>query len=104
MALIKSNVLFHVKGAKTVSKQRVSLRPVEHHYETEGEEEYIKYSCQLCESIAKGYPNKVMNEYEKFIQFSFPKGTKQCPCCGAYIDWNYKEIRQNEQCECKNKI
>ena len=48
MALIKSDVLFHVKGANKVSKQRVSLRPVEHHYETEGEEEYIKYNCQLC--------------------------------------------------------
>ena len=93
MALIKSSVLFHVKGAKTVSKQRISLRPVEHHYETEGEEEYIKYSCQLCESIAKSYPNKLMDKDEQFIRFSLPKGIDRCPCCGVYIDWNYKEIR-----------
>ena len=74
MALIKSDVLFHIKGANKVSKQRVSLRPVEHHYETEGEEEYTKYSCQLCESIAKSYPNKLMDKDEQFIQFSLPKG------------------------------
>ena len=93
MALIKSNVLFHIKGANKVSKQRVSLRPVEHHYETEGEEEYTKYSCQLCESIAKSYPNKLMDKDEQFIQFSLPKGIDRCPCCGVYINWNYKEIR-----------
>lgn len=89
MALIKSDVLFHVKGAKIVSKQKVSLRPVEHHYENKGEDKYIKYGCQLCEELAKAYPNKLMDKDEKFIRFSFPKGTKQCPVCGVYIDWNY---------------
>lgn len=90
MALMKSDVMFKVDGAKFVYQQRVSLRPNEHHYENEGEPEYIKYSCQLCESLANNYPNKVMDKEEKFTRFSFPKGTKQCPCCGVYIDWNYR--------------
>lgn len=88
--LLKFDGLFHVKGAKIVYKQKVSLRPVEHHYETEGEEEYIKYSCQLCESIAKSYHNKLMDKDKQFVRFSFPKGTKRCPCCGVYINWDYK--------------
>ena len=62
-------------------------------YDVGGEEEYIKYSCQLCESIAKSYPNKLMDKDEQFIQFSLPKGIDRCPCCGVYINWNYKEIR-----------
>lgn len=90
MALMKSDVMFKVTGAEFVFQQRVSLRPNEHHYEDEGEPEYIKYSCQLCESLANSYPNKVMGEDEQFSRFSFAKGTEQCPCCGIYIDWNYR--------------
>lgn len=33
MALMKSNVLFRVHGGKHVFEQKVSLRPIEHHYE-----------------------------------------------------------------------
>ena len=90
IVLSRFDGLFHVKWAKIVYKQKVSLRPVEHHYENEGEEEYIKYGCQLCESIAKSYPNKLMDKDKQFVRFSFPKGTKRCPCCGVYINWDYK--------------
>lgn len=83
--------VFHINGAKIVSRQRVSLPPVEHHYEAEGEEKYIKYGCQLCEEIAQNYPNKLMNKDERFNRFSFPKGTERCPCCGVYIDWEHEE-------------
>ena len=47
MALISSSVLFKVHGGKYVHNQKVSLRPMEHHYEKDGELENIKYSCQL---------------------------------------------------------
>ena len=96
MALISSSVLFKVHGGKYVHNQKVSLRPIEHHYEKEGEPENIKYSCQLCENLSKSYPNKVMDDDEQFKKFSFSKGTPQCPCCGINIEWNYKGIRYSE--------
>ena len=43
MALIKVNKMFKIYPAKAVYKQKVKLRPNEHHYEKEGEEPYIKY-------------------------------------------------------------
>ena len=93
MALIKADAMFKIYPAKVVHKQKVKLRPNEHHYENEGGEPYIKYSCQLCEQLAKsvkGVP--LYSDYEggKFVSFSFPKGTEKCPCCGINIDWNYK--------------
>ena len=39
MALIKSDILFKVCGAKNVGKQKVKVKPVEHHYEEDGEPE-----------------------------------------------------------------
>lgn len=96
MTLMSSNVLFEVHGGKYVHNQKVSLRPIEHHYEEDGEPENIKYSCQLCENLSKSYPNKEMDDDEQFKRFSFPKGTPQCPCCGINIEWNYKEIRYSE--------
>ena len=59
MALSRASAVFRLYPAKRVYKQRVKLRPNEHHYENEGEEPYIKYSCQLCEQLAdnvKGVP------------------------------------------------
>lgn len=49
MALIRADAMFKIYPAKAVHKQKVKLRPNEHHYENEGEKPYIKYSCQLCE-------------------------------------------------------
>lgn len=91
MALVRATAMFKVFPAKHVYKQKVKLRPNEHHYEEPGEEPYIKYSCQLCEQLA----NKVNglsfdDEDGKFVRFSFPKGTEKCPCCGVNIDWDYK--------------
>lgn len=94
MALIRAEAMFKIFPAKVVHKQKVKLKPNEHHYENEGEEPYIKYSCQICESLSKSIQgfhfDNEENEERKFIRFSFPKGTKQCPCCGVNIDWNYK--------------
>lgn len=93
MPLAKADVLFKFYPAKYVHKQRVKLIPNEHHYENEGEKPYIKYSCKICEQIveqAKSVHSYIFDENEKFVNFSFPKGTERCPCCGVYIEWNYK--------------
>ena len=93
MALVRAEAKFKLYPAKHAYQQRVKLRPNEHYYEGEGEEPYIKYTCQLCEQIAervKGFPLYTDDEDDKggqFITFSFPKGTKQCPCCGINIEW-----------------
>ena len=42
MVLIKSDTLFKVCGARTGAKQKVKVKPVEHHYEKDSELEYIK--------------------------------------------------------------
>ena len=96
MALVRADAMFKLYPAKSIHRQRVKLRPNEHHYENEGEEPYIKYSCQLCDQLAKNvkgiliYTNDEEDEGKRFVKFSFPKGTERCPCCGIYIDWNYK--------------
>ena len=92
VSLMRSDVMFKVDGAKCVERQKVKLRPIERHYEKENESEKIKYSCQLCESLSREYPNKVLDEDNQFKNFSFPKGTPQCPCCGINIDWDYKKV------------
>lgn len=91
MALVRADAMFKIFPAKVVHKQKVKLRPNEHHYENEGEEPYIKYSCRICEQLSENIKGLHFDEDdEKFIRFSFPKGTEQCPCCGVNIDWDYK--------------
>lgn len=53
MALIKAEAMFKIFPAKVVHKQKVKLRPNEHHFENEGEKPYIKYTCQICEKLFK---------------------------------------------------
>lgn len=36
MALVRANVMFKIFPAKVVYKQKVKLKPNEHHYENEG--------------------------------------------------------------------
>ena len=93
MALVRADAMYKIFPAEHVYKQKVKLRPNEHHYENEGEEPCIKYSCQLCEQLAekvKGFSLYIGDEGEQFVNFSFPKGTEKCPCCGVNIDWDYK--------------
>ena len=78
MALVKADAIFAVYPAKAAYMYRVKLKPAEHHYENDGEEPYVKYTCQLCEQLA---------EKLKFIPCAFPAGTEKCPCCGINIDW-----------------
>lgn len=52
-------------------KNKVSLYPVEHHYEDEGKPEYIKYGCPICELLG--------------ARHSFPALTPRCPICGVNL-------------------
>lgn len=90
MALVRADAMFKIFPAKVVHNQKVKLRPNEHHYENEGEEPYVKYSCQICEQLSESIKGFYFDEEQKFVRFSFPKGTEQCPCCGVNIDWDYK--------------
>lgn len=103
MALIKSDILFKVCGAKSVGKQKVKVKPVEHHYEEDGEPEYIKYGCPLCESLGNeyrkfySYSSGLFDKDKQFNQFSFSKGTPNCPICGINIDWDYKSLLEKSR-------
>lgn len=87
MALIRATALFKPYPAEVAYKQKVKLKPIEHHYEDEGQEPYIKYSCPLCEQIAENMNKVIFEEDRKFTRFSIIRGTEQCPCCGIYFDW-----------------
>lgn len=103
MALVRADAMFKIFPSKMVHKQKVKLRPIEHHYESEGEEPYIKYGCQICETLAKEvegiplYADDENDERGKFVRFSFPEGTPNCPCCGINIDWDYKKFFLNSE-------
>ena len=59
-----------------VSYKRITrIRPVAHHYENEGEEEYIKWGCPICE-----YFNN---------RHSFAEGTENCPLCNVNLLWDF---------------
>ena len=94
MALMRSNISFKICGANTVGEQKVKVKPIEHHYEKDGEPEYIKYGCPLCEDLGKRYreiySSQLFDEEKQFKDFSIPKGIANCPVCGINIDWNYK--------------
>ena len=81
MMLTKLDVEFEVFNSNIICKQRIRVKPVEHHYEEEGEPEYIKYGCPICEGLKECYKDR------KIDKFSFPKGTPNCPCCGINIEW-----------------
>ena len=94
MALIGVTEMFKLFPAKAAHKQRVKIRPIEHHYENEGDPPYIKYGCPICEQLAiktRGKPLFDENgERREFVRFQIHKGMEQCPCCGINIDWDYK--------------
>ena len=91
MSLVRVDAMFRIFPATVSYNQKVKLRPNEYHYENEGEEPCVKYTCQICEQLAEKI-NKLpfYTGKEQFVPFSFPKGTKKCPCCGVNIDWGYK--------------
>lgn len=58
---------------RPVCKHVVRVKPIEHHYEEQGESSYVKYGCPVCESVGD--------------RFSFPHGTKNCPACNVNLLW-----------------
>lgn len=93
MALVRAEAMFKIFPAKVVYEQKVKLRPNEHYYDGKNGKPYTTYSCQICDQLfgrISGFYFGEDDEKGRFIKFSFPKGTKQCPCCGVNIDWNYK--------------
>lgn len=92
MALITSNALFRIVPAEGSNELKVSLRPNEHYKTNNDGEVCIEYTCQLCESLTEK-ANQFLSGFEREDEFelvTFPKGTKQCNCCGINIEWNYK--------------
>ena len=95
MALIRATAMFKPFPAELSYKQKVKLRPNEHYYGWDDKGLIVKYTCRLCEQIAEKLDG-FLDEDGKFVKFSFPKGTEQCPCCGINIDWDYRGSTQIE--------
>lgn len=54
---------------------RVSVKPIAHHYEDKGEEPYIKYSCPVCDEFG--------------ARHALDFGESHCPICNVYLFWGY---------------
>ena len=92
MALVRATAMFKVYSAKNTADQKLKLRPNEYYYENPDGETCVKYTCQICEQIAKGTATFYKNEDEKFAPFQLTKGMEQCPCCGMNIEWDYRKF------------
>lgn len=69
-----------------VYRQRIKFKPIECHYEDEGEPPYIKYDCPICHEASKNCKDKFEGD-KKFVRCSIPYGTLQCPICGVNLIW-----------------
>lgn len=62
-----------VTDAEYVYQRITYVRPVEHHYEKQGETPYIKYCCPVCEALGNPYqviPNQA-----------------NCSLCNVNLNW-----------------
>ena len=64
-----------VDDAEVSYKRITRIKPVAHHYENEGEDEYIKWGCPICESFNNRH--------------SFAEGTENCPLCNVNLLWGF---------------
>ena len=76
-ALESATVADVIEGKVTAAKhayQRITyVKPIEYHYENEGDEPYIKYGCPVC--------NLLGNKHQ------IAKGKKNCPLCNVNLLW-----------------
>lgn len=61
-----------VESSILALKKQIPQKPIEKHYEEEGEKPYIKYKCPSCQS-----------RYQISKNYDF-----YCPQCGQKIDWD----------------
>lgn len=78
------NDVDYVIETGVVCKQKVGVKPIEHHYEQPGDKPYIKYGCPICENLLDCQCEET-GEYLK--KFSFAKTTQNCPCCNINLIW-----------------
>ena len=63
----------NVKESKIVCHKTTAVKPIEHHYEDQGEEPYIKYSCPVCQALGNLH--------------QVTRGDKNCPLCNVNLCW-----------------
>lgn len=56
-----------------IHKHIVMVNPIVHHYEDDGEPEYIKYGCPVCEAVGE---RRRVHRVES-----------NCPICGVRLNW-----------------
>lgn len=60
-----------------IHRRITKIKPLEKHYEDEGEPEYIKWCCPICEVIGNRH------QVGKFDE--------KCMLCGINLDWSKDE-------------
>lgn len=66
-----------ILNAPTAHKRKVTVTPLEKHYEEPGEQPYIKYNCPVCTAVGNA-------------DISIAKGVTNCPLCGVNLNWDRK--------------
>ena len=70
--------LFIFKNGNCVYKNRISVKPITHHYgKDECGCEYYKYSCPICDIVGCNH--------------QITEGEHNCPICGINLDWEWVE-------------
>lgn len=65
---------YNIYKSDKIYKTRIKAIPIEHHYEEDGENSYIKYSCPICESLR--------------IKHQIQPWEDNCKICGINLDWS----------------
>lgn len=68
-----------VTEAKHVYQRITYVKPIEYHYEDEGDEPYIKYGCPVCKLLGNTH--------------QIAKGKENCPLCNVNLLWDIKKER-----------
>lgn len=68
---------YNIYKSDKIYKTRIKAIPIEHHYEENGEEPYIKYSCPICDNLG--------------IKHQVHPWEDNCSICGINLDWSEKK-------------
>ena len=65
---------YNIYKSDKIYKTKIKAIPIAHHYEKDGENPYIKYSCPVCEGLG--------------IKHQVHPLEDNCKICGINLDWS----------------
>lgn len=65
---------YNIYNSDKICKTKIKAIPIAHHYEENGENAYIKYSCPICNSLGVKHQVHPLED--------------NCKICGINLDWS----------------